>query len=397
MKLLDYIRGLRKGKEANRLEKESMKDPFLADAMDGYHLVDGDHELQIGKLRMRINALTAKKKKTRAAAWSIAACLAISFGISGYFLFLKKEIADDMFIAKKDIVDTVTNVSDPKSETALPTARNTNQDSAETITAKQINQKDIIARTPQIPKSDHIQSESDVAAKISIPDPDYSATKMEEVSEAIHDNEKSLKKEKSEYSNVPAIKGVVRDKSGEPIVGAVVKYKGKETMTITGVDGRFSLKKEKDQSELTAHFMGYDSVNIPIDSDKTMLITMKENENMLSDVVIVAHSENKKTSKTSASSSLSQRADSKSPQPIVGQREYQKYLKKNIIHPSDEECKNIKGEVILTFNIDSTGTPQHITVTKSLCKSADKEAIRLIQEGPKWTTGSQTVEVKVKF
>ena len=29
MKLLDYIRGLRKGKEAHRLEKESMKDPFL--------------------------------------------------------------------------------------------------------------------------------------------------------------------------------------------------------------------------------------------------------------------------------------------------------------------------------------------------------------------------------
>ena len=33
MKLLDYIRGLRKGKEAHRLEKESMQDPFLADAM----------------------------------------------------------------------------------------------------------------------------------------------------------------------------------------------------------------------------------------------------------------------------------------------------------------------------------------------------------------------------
>lgn len=40
MKLLDYIRGLRKGKEAHRLEKESMKDPFLADAMDGYGQVE---------------------------------------------------------------------------------------------------------------------------------------------------------------------------------------------------------------------------------------------------------------------------------------------------------------------------------------------------------------------
>ena len=47
MKLLDYIRGLRKGKEAHRLEKESMKDPFLADAMDGYGQVEGNHEQRI--------------------------------------------------------------------------------------------------------------------------------------------------------------------------------------------------------------------------------------------------------------------------------------------------------------------------------------------------------------
>ena len=63
MKLLDYIRGLRKGKEAHRLEKESMKDPFLADAMDGYHQVEGDHDEQINKLRMKVNAHSAKEKK----------------------------------------------------------------------------------------------------------------------------------------------------------------------------------------------------------------------------------------------------------------------------------------------------------------------------------------------
>ena len=39
MKLLDYIRGARKGKEAHRLEKEAMRDPFLADALEGYSRV----------------------------------------------------------------------------------------------------------------------------------------------------------------------------------------------------------------------------------------------------------------------------------------------------------------------------------------------------------------------
>ena len=85
MKLLDYIRGLRKGKEAHRLEKESMKDPFLADAMDGYHQVEGDHEQQIRQLQMRVNAHSAKKRNKYAITWSIAACLMIGIGISSYF------------------------------------------------------------------------------------------------------------------------------------------------------------------------------------------------------------------------------------------------------------------------------------------------------------------------
>ena len=56
MRLSDYIQGLRKGKEAHRLEKESMKDPFLADAIDGYNQVEGNHEQRIEKLRMQVSA-----------------------------------------------------------------------------------------------------------------------------------------------------------------------------------------------------------------------------------------------------------------------------------------------------------------------------------------------------
>ena len=66
MKLLDYIRGLRKGKEAHRLEKESMKDPFLADAIDGYNQVEGNHEQRIEQLRIQISARSTKKRNTYA-------------------------------------------------------------------------------------------------------------------------------------------------------------------------------------------------------------------------------------------------------------------------------------------------------------------------------------------
>ena len=47
MKLSDYIRGFRKGKEAHRLEKEAMRDPFLADALEGYSRVESGADEQI--------------------------------------------------------------------------------------------------------------------------------------------------------------------------------------------------------------------------------------------------------------------------------------------------------------------------------------------------------------
>ena len=85
MKLLDYIRGARKGKEAHRLEKEAMRDPFLADALEGYSRVGNGADEQIEELRRRIRA-RAVRKRNHAVVWSIAASLLIGVCIGSYFL-----------------------------------------------------------------------------------------------------------------------------------------------------------------------------------------------------------------------------------------------------------------------------------------------------------------------
>ena len=71
--------------------------------MDGYNQVEGNHEQRIEKLRMQVSAHSAKKKNTYAITWSIAACLIIGFGISSYFLFLKKSMTDEVFIAEESV------------------------------------------------------------------------------------------------------------------------------------------------------------------------------------------------------------------------------------------------------------------------------------------------------
>ena len=110
MKLLDYIRGTRKGKEAHRLQKEAMRDPFLADAMDGYDSVGENQEYQIEILRRRIRG-KAKGKRNHAVVWSVAASLLIGVCLSSYFIYQKNRLPEDVFMTLEALQrDTVLQV-----------------------------------------------------------------------------------------------------------------------------------------------------------------------------------------------------------------------------------------------------------------------------------------------
>ena len=418
MKLLDYIRGLRKGKEAHRLEKESMQDPFLADAMDGYNQVEGNHEQRIEKLRMQVSAHSAKKKNTYAITWSIAACLIIGFGISSYFLFLKKSMTDEVFIAEESVSTklaepaapptpaipaTPTVPATPQKEIALATTKvKTDSTPISEITARQADKKDMIAK---------IQTTSQPQGA-----PVAAVPMMEEVSEetaalqevvATIDTFESESDKKMKLAKVATIlpqnnmiKGRVTDEKGEPLIGASVTYKGTNIGTITNMNGEFSLVKKDDKKRLTAEYIGYDPVEIRVDTSRTMLIAMNENKQVLNEVVVVGYGAKKNKKSTTAGNVVTVKEQAKkeiTPQPVIGKRSYQKYLKENLVRPTDDNCKDIKGEVVLSFFVNEEGKPQNITVIHGLCEFADKEAIRLVKEGPKWTSGKLPARVTVRF
>ena len=419
MKLLDYIRGLRKGKEAHRLEKESMQDPFLADAMDGYNQVEGNHEQRIEKLRMQVSAHSAKKKNTYAITWSIAACLIIGFGISSYFLFLKKSMTDEVFIAEESVSTklaepaapptpaipaTPTVPATPQKEIALATTKvKTDSTPVSEITARQANKKDMIAK---------IQATSQPQQGVLV----ATVPVMEEVSEetaalqevvATMDTFESESDKKMKLAKVATIlpqnnmiKGRVTNEKGEPLIGASVTYKGTNIGTITNMNGEFSLVKKDDKKRLTAEYIGYDPVEIRVDTSRTMLIAMNENKQALNEVVVVGYGAKKNKKSVTAGTVVKGNEQANkdiTPQPVIGKRKFQKYLKENLVRPTDEKCAQVKGKVVLTFLVNKEGRPFSIKVKESLCESSDKEAIRLIQEGPDWIYGTKLAEVTVHF
>lgn len=384
MKLLDYIRGLRKGKEAHRLEKESMQDPFLADAMDGYSQVEGNHEERIEKLRMRVSAHSAKRRNSYAIGWSVAACLLIGIGISTYFLLLKNSVGEDVFIVKEDMPSTEIIPAAPEDEVAsLPTVK-VSKDSVHEVTAKAADKKNIVAktRTESVPEPK--------AAPVTV------ATVIEETAQPQSISTKmKIIKVSALSSNL--IKGKVTDDKGEPIIGATVYYKDTNIGTVTDYNGEFAIAKEKGNKKLIANFIGYNTVEIPVDTSRTMLIAMNEDKQKLNEVVAVGYGKRKKSTVAGSTVISDKQTESLTPKPVIGMRQYRKYLKENLNRPTDESCASIKGKVVLTFFVDSKGRPYQIEVKESLCESADKEAIRLIQEGPDWTRGNQPVEMTIKF
>ena len=377
MRLSDYIQGLRKGKEAHRLEKESMKDPFLADAIDGYNQVEGNHEQRIEQLRIQISARSTKKRNTYAIIWSVAACLVIGFGISSYFLFLKE--------TPEPVIPII-----PQKEIALaPTKTKTDSTPISPVSTKQADKKDIIAKSRTTISKPQSAPITTMPMEEETSDQTVAATDEEVIMTTGASDPESVKKMRiAKMAVIPTndiIKGKVTDQKGEPLIGASVMYKGTNIGTVTDVNGEFSLLKKAENKQLTAQYIGYDPVEVPVDTSRTMLIAMNEDRKGLSEVVVVGYGVNKKANKDNT------------PQPVDGKRKYLKYLKKNLVRPTDETCAQVKGKVVLTFLVNRDGRPFHIKVKKSLCESSDKEAIRLVQEGPDWTYGNKQAEVTVKF
>jgi TonB family protein len=76
------------------------------------------------------------------------------------------------------------------------------------------------------------------------------------------------------------------------------------------------------------------------------------------------------------------------PEPEDGWGAYGAYVVNNLNIPETFDIKKgsetAENTVELSFEVNKNGDPVNIKVEKSLCDKCDKEAIRLIKEGPKW-------------
>jgi hypothetical protein len=270
MSLLQYIQDVRKGKEAHRLEREAMQDPFLADALEGYDKVKGNHLQAIEKLQRKITRQSYSKGNRRLYYWSMAASILIMVSIGSYFLFHQPELQN------------------------------------EPVMAEQI-------------------------APIEIEEP-----KASEPENVLIPEKELLAQNKETVQFTPPV--IMKDES---VAAEMVQTEAQVSESLSLVE---------------------------------------------SEAVVVGYVTQKKSATTGSVSTVSTKPET-----------FDDYVKKSLIHPADDECKDVKGKVTLRFYVDENGRPYDIKVKKSLCPAADKEAIRLLEEGPDWALTDKEVTKKISF
>lgn len=83
--------------------------------------------------------------------------------------------------------------------------------------------------------------------------------------------------------------------------------------------------------------------------------------------------------------------------PFGGYKKFYRYIRDSLRYPQDALERGLEGEIKLSFYVNKAGRPSHIRVVKWITYSCNREAIRLLSEGPAWNYTGDTSYVVIPF
>jgi len=425
-----YHKGLLSPKEMHDLEKATLDDPFLADALEGYTVSGVNVSADIADLKSRLAERTEKAKVIPLNAggrsgipWLRAAAMFIILAGAGLLSYIFIFNKDDKEIAKVEQVKTEQQKdagtsamkNDPAADSNTSTATvATGKGTAATADTKNkitagSNASETINTEVATPAgaTDIVRQDiADAAKNLSVEEKevksDIATTKKKEISPSTpvtamkdaasgtipaesNDGKTrravtSVKKTDDLYKNSHIFRGRVTDASNVGVPFANVTNVEDNVGTYTDAKGYFNLTSPDTILNVQVRSIGFESNNLQLRNNvPNNQVVMQDDRRSLSEMVISNQKPN------AAARSQNNNVKLEEPEPADGWDNYDTYLANNLNVPDDFTIKqNSAAAVQVSFEVDKNGEPVNIRVEKSLCDKCDKEAIRLIKEGPKW-------------
>jgi hypothetical protein len=384
------------GNEKNSFERELQKDPFAAEAEEGFSSVDPS---LLGKdmqnLEKRLLSRTGNYK--RFVWYRIAASVAVLMVITTVFFFVQKEKSIKMASEgeKKEIIFDIQKPEVLK----------------ERITSPTIAENKEIKREEKSPVLEERSNNAAGAGKVKTEDiilNDTVESKADELILAVAEQEKAeavtldvklpaAAKSAVKGEEIRLVRGkVISSEDNLPIPGATIMIRGTSLATATDTNGNFTLTiPEKTKPELIANYIGMKRKEFNATADSVVNVTMDPDLTSLDEVVIVGYGVSAEEEKAYDNPSYT------AAEPVTGKAAFNKYIDQNIIRPDGGKQKEV---VVLSFTVKLNGIPSNIKVVRSPGKHFSDEAIRLIIEGPKWKPASnngvnieEEVRVRIVF
>ena len=197
-----------------------------------------------------------------------------------------------------------------------------------------------------------------------------------------------------EHSNVIGkdsivVKGVVVDHGNKPLKNAIVVIRETNIGTFTNEKGEFSITVEPG-AELYFSYVGKRGVLREVKDEKKLIIKMNNATYDIEDLSSVSLD-------TTAAKNYDEVFQVVEDMPKFP-GDLNKYLGRNIKYPEKAQKERIQGCVTVQFIIEKDGTVTNVKVLRSVHRLLDKEAIRVVENMPKWIPGTQRGEpVRVSY
>lgn len=85
------------------------------------------------------------------------------------------------------------------------------------------------------------------------------------------------------------LKGLVKDKDGQGVSFATVQIKGTTQGTTTDLDGRFTMKVDRQEGNVTISSVGFDTKTVKYDARRELSVLLPSAEKMLGEVSVIAY------------------------------------------------------------------------------------------------------------
>lgn len=361
----NYLRGNRKGKAANRLERDALSDPFLFEALEGLTSTAGDPMDGLIRLERQLEERARVSPKKRRG-WLYAAASLLVLVMCGTLWMMQTQ--ERVLPVDKVILSNNQQIAPPLG-------------SEPAVALSLANDSSVMKEGGAAPKK--TVKVAEVKEEVALTD----ALPVDELGVRAIDGEQrralALKTTVPVATNV--VEGVVIDKEGKPIPGVSVVVSGTTVGVSTDVNGRFSLSLAQPEAQLTFNFIGMKSHGCKVKAGERVRVEMEEELNELEEVVVTGYQTKMKKAIVGSATTLKvKEVDSLSLYSSEDVFRFNLYLEKALQYPQEDLDKNNEGTIEVSFELNKKKVPSRIRIKEGFSKASNKEVIRLLSHGPGW-------------